>query len=418
MPILLDMVPPDPLDNGDAESTGDGLSAATLALLWADLGRDPAPGDLTLSAPARTPGAAGALTPVIRRVTEELGEQGTLLFLVPGAPRAADLAAWRNALWPAVHTIALYRAGANGLVRETLGGTHHLVGCPTLPGTILVGRPRGLVLSPQATVEKFDANAAGWSGDPSSPGYGHHRWMRRHVALFAPLPEPAHAGAPLRILDFGCGGGWVGIEAALAAQAARPQGHGGAIEFCAFDPSPEMVRLAEENARAAGVHSFTGRTGFGHAPPFPGEGEAPFDLVLSSGVVSFAPDADAWFDGLLATVRPGGTLVVADIHRDACGMRARRASKPLLPVRELNALSRAEALASLEARACEITACAGYQLTRPVPQLLHLNETRLSGLFSGPLLALNRLAAASHLSLAVPSQSSFDSWVISVVARV
>ena len=88
-----------------------------------------------------------------------------------------------------------------------------------------------------------------------------------------------------------------------------------------------------------------------HAPPFPGEGEPAFDLVLSSGVVSFAPDADAWFDGLLATVRPGGTLVVADIHRDACGMRARRASKPLLPVRELNALSRAEALASLEARA-------------------------------------------------------------------
>ena len=57
------------------------------------------------------------------------------------------------------------------------------------------------MLSPSVTVAKFDANAAGWSGDPGKPGYAHHRWMRRYVGLFARPKDGA------RILDFGCGTG-------------------------------------------------------------------------------------------------------------------------------------------------------------------------------------------------------------------
>ncbi|MAE29688.1 MAG: hypothetical protein CMJ87_12025 [Planctomycetes bacterium] len=411
------MAAPNESERG-ADSAGV-LSASTLAALWADLEREPTSGDLVLAAPTPRPMTRRIQTqdqdPVADHVAAELGPTGTLLFLVPGRASGADLAAWRNALWPAVHIIAHYSAGADGLARRTLGGTQRLAGCPTLPGTVLVGRPRALVLSPEATVEKFDSNAAGWSGDPASTGYGHHRWMRRFVGLFAPLPAAGSAGQPLRILDFGCGGGWVGIEAALAAQAAqmtqaaRPSA---AVELCSFDPSPEMVRLTEENALAAGVKCFSGRTGFGHAPPFPAAGEAPFDLVLSSGVASFAPDAEAWFDGLCACLRPGGTLVVGDIERRAAGMRRRRSQKPLLPVRELNALSRSRARLLLERHGLTITDAAGYQLTRPIPELMHLSETRLGGLLAKPLLLLNRLAASSNRGLGLPPQAAFDSWVI------
>ena len=78
--------------------------------------------------------------------------------------------------------------------------------------------------------------------------------------------------------------------------------------------------------------------GFGDAPPFPADGEEPFDVVISSGVISFAPDPDAWLEGLVATVRPGGLLVIGDIQLRSRGMQRRRGRKPLLPARELNAL--------------------------------------------------------------------------------
>ncbi len=398
-----------PTEGPTGGAAAEALSASTLAAVWGDLGRDPAPGDLVLQAPAPRPAQAAESHSPAARVAGDLGPTGTLLFLVPGAPTARDLAAWRNALWPAVHIVAHYRSGSDGLARHTLGGVTRLAGCAALPGTVLLGRPRALVLSPEATVEKFDANAAGWSGDPSSSTYGHHRWMRRFVGLFAPLPQAAGPDAPLRILDFGCGGGWVGIEAALCAQAARP---GRGVELCAFDPSPEMVRHAERNAREAGVTSFTGRTGFGHAPPFPGPGEQAFDLVLSSGVVSFAPDAAAWFDGLCACLRPGGTLVVGDIEKSAAGMGARRARKALLPVRELNALSRREARALLVRHGLTPNDAAGFQLTRPIPELMHFSETRLAGVLAAPLLLANRLAAATNRTVGIPPQSRFDSWVI------
>jgi SAM-dependent methyltransferase len=102
---------------------------------------------------------------------------------------------------------------------------------------VLAARARALVLSPDATVEKFDLNAGGWNGEPGHPGYAHFRWMRRHVARFA------HASGAQRILDFGCGAGWVGIEAALLARAAS---------LSAFDPSPAMPPdRGRERARRA-----------------------------------------------------------------------------------------------------------------------------------------------------------------------
>jgi len=167
-----------------------------------------------------------------------------------------------------------------------------------------------------------------------------------------------------------------------------------------------MVRFATENARTSGVRDFEARTGFGEDPPYPAPGEDPFDVVYSSGVVSFSPDAERWAAGLLGTVRPGGTLVVGDIQPLSAGMQRRRRTRPLLPAREMNALTAAEMGALLERHGCRLEASAGYQLSWPVPQLMHWSDTRVLGLLSPALLALNRVAAGRL------GQRHFDSWVL------
>jgi SAM-dependent methyltransferase len=249
-------------------------------------------------------------------------------------------------------------------------------------------------LSPGATQQKFDHNAEGWDTASTQPGYAHFRWMRRHVARFS---DGARARA---VLDFGCGAGWVGIEAALQV---------GAEQLCAFDASPEMLRHAEANARASGIRSFTGRVGFGEEPPFPAAGESPFELVVCSGVISFSPDKERFLDGLVRTLAPGGTLVIGDLQRASRGMRRRREARVLLPIRELNALTHRDLVPALVRRGLVFEAARGYQLSWPMPQLIHWNETRLAGLLDRPLVALNRSAGALLGGIA---PRSFDSWVL------
>ncbi len=341
--------------------------------------------------------ASESRAPDLGLLARELGPADVFLYWIDGQPSAAVLAAARNALWPLLHVIVLYRADERGFRRTTLSGSRELEGSAPAPGVLIAARRSALVLAPEATVEKFDLNASGWNGEPEGPGYAHFRWMRRHVAHFART-----LGAR-RILDFGCGAGWVGIEAALRAHEAS---------LAAFDPSPAMVQIATENARAQGLTRFESRVGFGEDPPFPAHGEPAFDLVLSSGVISFSPDPERWLDGLARTVAPGGTLVVGDIHGASHGMRERKRTRPLLPVRELNAQTREAVRAGLERRGFRFEAWSGYQLSWPLPQLMHANETKLGGLLTQPLLWTNQLASALDLAFRSPGQSFFDSWVM------
>jgi SAM-dependent methyltransferase len=343
---------------------------------------------------------AAALAPEILELAErETSADGTLLLLLAGSRADPEIAAFRNSLWPFAHVVALYRLSHREVVRTTLENTEGLRRGSGLHGVVLVARRREAVLAPEATIQKFDRNAAGWNGEPGRPGYAHFRWMRRFVARFA------NASGAQRILDFGCGAGWVGIEAALAAREA---------ELAAFDPSPEMVKQAEENARAAEIRRFAGRTGFGEDPPFPAASEEAFDLVYSSGVISFARDREQWLDGLVQTIASEGTLVIGDIHRDSLGMRWRRREKPLLPLREMNACTRQEVRSALEQRALVFEDWAGYQLTRPVPQITYWSDTKLRGFLSAPLLWTNR--AASRV-LRDRSPERFDSWVMRMRKR-
>ncbi len=348
-----------------------------------------------------TPGDPDSNPVELGRLAFELGQGATLLLFIPGPPPLKTLAAWRNALWPLLHMPAWYRFDAQTVERVEYERRTQ-VGQSALSGALLVARRRTELMSPGATITKFDTNAAGWDGQPGGPGYPHFRWMRRLVGRFARRKNPRN------ILDFGCGAGWCGIEAAKGASQAR---------LCAFDPSPKMVEQAASNAQQAGIVEFEGRTGFGEQPPFPSPGEDPFDLVISSGVVSFSPDPQAWMDGIASTLAPGGDLVVGDIHRDSIGFRARRRSRPVLPSRELSALTCAELQEGMLQRGFEVVRSTGYQLTWPVPQAMHLNETRLGGALTYPLLWANQLAAGLDRRTGLVPASWFDSWAVHLRRR-
>ena len=345
---------------------------------------------------ARVEGAADAS---LRSVLDRgLTHEGAALLWIESQATAPRIAALRDGLWPLLHVVGIYRFDGGSLTRSSQSGSADL-GAPGVPleGTLVVLRRKSWVQSPSATVEKFDLNAKGWDGEPGGPGYPHFRWMRRYVGLYAPVAEGS------RILDFGCGAGWCGIEAARRARG---------TSLRSFDPSPNMVEITGDNARREGVTDFDGRTGFGEDPPFPAGGEEPFDHVISSGVISFSPDPERWLDGLARTVRPGGTLVVGDINRNSQGFRRRRRNKPLLPVRELNAATLAEVRDGLVRRGFRFESGSHYQLTWPVPQVMHLNETRLRGLLTWPLLWANQLGAASDRLFRGCAGGGFDSWVM------
>ncbi|MBL6755570.1 MAG: class I SAM-dependent methyltransferase [Planctomycetes bacterium] len=340
----------------------------------------------------------------LRTLDADLGETDALLLVIMGPAEPGRLATWRNTLWPLLHVNRLATLDQGALTLRTLGDKERSTVACDLKLSVLVGHRRAHVMSAGETVTKFDQNATGWDGRPGSAGYPHFRWMRRHVGRFvAPRLVRDDPAGQIRILDFGCGAGWTGLEAA----AACPGAH-----LSSFDPSPEMVRITGENAAKLGIESFEGRPGFGEAPPFPAEGEDPYDLVISSGVVSFSPDVPGWLDGLVATMAPGADLIIGDINPHSRGFERRRRRKPLLPVREMNARPREEIRRELEARGLVHLRSGAYQLTRPIPEAMHVSETRLGGVLTHPLLAANRIATFVDASFGSPMQDHFDSWVM------
>lgn len=375
-----------------------------------DLGADPQRLFDFKDPSAQPPGAGGHVKlglaspgealPETKALLAHLAQDG-ILFVELGGQFPADeaLASLRNRLCPVFHVIAIYTTRAGKTKRRSLSGGGELPTAASAEGTVVALRTRAWVMSPAATVEKFDQNAGGWNGDPKSAGYAHFRWMRKHVALFTDGPR----GPGKRVLDFGCGAGWVGIEAAKKLEAPK---------LCFFDPSPEMVRIATENAHHAGLSDAEGRTGFGEDPPFPAAGEEPFDLVISSGVLSFSPDLDRWFAGLDRATKRGGTLIIGDIDPGSRGFARRRASRPLLPVRELNGRGPGEVRQRLEALGYTHRKTAGYQLTFPVPELMHVSEAKLKGVLNPPLLWANKALAGLDGALGHPLKKAFDSWVM------
>ena len=96
-----------------------------------------------------------------------------------------------------------------------------------------------------------------------------------------------------RLLDVGCGTGVVAITSALVG-----------ADVSALDLTPELLELARENARIAGV-KVKWQEGDAEQLPF---GDAEFDVVLSQFAHIFAPRPDVVVAEMLRVLKPGGTI--------------------------------------------------------------------------------------------------------------
>ena len=54
----------------------------------------------------------------------------------------------------------------------------------------------------------------------------------------------------------------------------------------------------------------------------------------------------------------------------------------------------------------------GYQLTYPVPEMMHVSQTKLAGVLNPPLLLANKMLASIDRSTKHGLASLFDSWVM------
>ena len=137
------------------------------------------------------------------------------------------------------------------------------------------------------------------------------RLERRAKAVDEVAARDAYLGllditAGEHVLDVGCGSG-----AVTRAIATRVGSRGFVI---GLDPSPELLAVARELAREAGLGDRAEfREGDALSLPFP---DRSFDVVLCVTVLSHVPSGEAAIPELVRVLRPGGRLGVFDLDTD------------------------------------------------------------------------------------------------------
>ena len=100
-----------------------------------------------------------------------------------------------------------------------------------------------------------------------------------------------------RVLEVGCGGGYLTYE---AARFVGPTGR-----VCAIDISPDQIAAAQQ--RGAEFGWVECRTADIASPPY---GDAEFDAVFAVQVLEYMTDLDAALRQIHRMLRPGGGLVI------------------------------------------------------------------------------------------------------------
>jgi ubiquinone/menaquinone biosynthesis C-methylase UbiE len=158
-----------------------------------------------------------------------------------------------------------------------------------VPATAGAARLRDV--PPHRDIAAFDERAPGYEG--GWLGKVHHEIADRTAALAL-----AETPMPMRVLDIGCGTGYL-----LRLLASRCPG---AIELAGVDPAPAMIELAEAKASDERL-----RFSFGVAEqlPYP---DGAFDLIVSTTSFDHWADQRAGLAECARVMRQGARLVLVD----------------------------------------------------------------------------------------------------------
>ncbi|OGV71400.1 MAG: hypothetical protein A3K19_01425 [Lentisphaerae bacterium RIFOXYB12_FULL_65_16] len=144
-------------------------------------------------------------------------------------------------------------------------------------------------------VARFDRLAAEWDANPG------------RVAVARSVADAIRRDVPLRrdmdVLDFGAGTGLLSLS--LLPDVGQ---------VTAVDASGEMLAVLEAKVRTAKLANVRTLQCDVRSDPLP---RAAFDLVVSSMVLHHIPDPAAVLTALVASLRPGGGVAIADLdHED------------------------------------------------------------------------------------------------------
>ncbi len=144
------------------------------------------------------------------------------------------------------------------------------------------------------------------------------------------------------VLDLGSGGG---IDVILSAKRVGPTG----VAY-GLDMTDEMLALAQQNAREAGVANVHFLKGVIEAVPLPAES---VDVVISNCVINLSVDKPAVLLEIARVLKPGGRVGVSDVVAEDRLTPAERAERGSYVGCIAGALSRGEYEAGLEAAGFE-----------------------------------------------------------------